>query len=65
MHGAEQESLSVQERFERTEITFTLIENGGCMPSGLGGRSFPVVWQADENLVGVFNNKIVYLLMLE
>ena len=42
-HGAKQEWLSEQERFEQMEITFTLRENGGCMPSSLDGWSFPVV----------------------
>ena len=45
-HSAEQESLSEQERFERTEITFTMRKNEGHMPSGLDGRSFPVGRQA-------------------
>ena len=39
------------------EISFTLTKNGGSMPIGLGGRSFPVVrlagWQADEILIRV------------
>ena len=43
------------------EISFALTKNGGSMPIGLGGRSFPVVrlagWlagrQADKNLVRV------------
>ena len=42
-HRAERESLSVQERFVRMEISFALTKNGGSMPIGLGGRSFPVV----------------------
>ena len=42
-HRAEQESLSVQERFTQTEISFALTKNGGFMPISLGGRSFPVV----------------------
>ena len=42
--------FSEQERFMRTEITFTLRKNGGYRTNGLGGRSFPVVRQADENL---------------
>ena len=32
------------------EINFVLGKNGGYMPSTLGGRSFIVVRQADENL---------------
>ena len=44
--GAEQESFSEQERFVRTEITFTLRKYGGYRTSSLGGRSFSVVWQA-------------------
>ena len=47
------------------EISFALTKNGGSMPIGLGGRSFPVVrlsvrpagwlagWQADKNLIRV------------
>ena len=50
-------SLSVQERFVRTEISFGQTKNRGSMPIGLGGRSFPVVrlagWQADKNLIRV------------
>ena len=41
-HCAEQESLSVQERFKWMEITFALRKNEGYMPSGFGGRLFPV-----------------------
>ena len=46
----------------RTEINFVLGKNGGYMPSSLGGRSFIVVRQADENLAvsknfGNFNLK--------
>ena len=37
-HRAELESLLVQERFERMEITFALRKNGGYMPSDLGSR---------------------------
>ena len=33
-HHAEQESLSVQERFEWTEITFALTKNGDSVPIG-------------------------------
>ena len=50
-NGAEQESLSEQERFMLMEITFTLRKNEGYMPSGLGGRSFPVDRLANKNLV--------------
>ena len=50
-HSAEQESLSEQERFERTEITFTMRKNEGHMPSGLDGRSFPVGRQAGSPAV--------------
>ena len=32
------------------EINFVLGKNGGYMPSSLGGRSFIVVRQADENI---------------
>ena len=35
------------------EITFTLKKNGGYMFSGLVGRLFPVVRQADNNLITV------------
>ena len=45
-HLTEQESLSVQERFVRTDISLALTKNGGSMPIGLGSRSFPVVWLA-------------------
>ena len=48
----------------RTEINFVLGKNGGYTPSSLGGRSFIVVRQADENLAlakflkfGNFNEK--------
>ena len=50
-NGAEQEPLLEQERFIRTEITFTLRKNGGYIPSGLGGRSFPIDRSTDKNLV--------------
>ena len=36
--------------FVRTEINFVLGKNGDYIPSSLGGRSFIVVRQADENL---------------
>ena len=43
----EQESFSEQERFMRTEITFTfsliMRKNGGYGTSGLSGKLFPVV----------------------
>ena len=41
-----------------TEIDFVLGNNGGYMPSSLGGRSFIVVRQADENLAVSKNFKI-------
>ena len=41
-----------QERFVQMEITFTLRKNGSYnIPSGFGGRSFPVDRQEDENLI--------------
>ena len=47
------------------EITIALGKNGGSMPSGLGGRSFPVVRlarrQADDNLVRVLKKNIMQL----
>ena len=56
-NGTDKEFLLEQERFVQTEvtkITFTLRKNGSHMPSGLGGRSFPVArqagWQTDEIL---------------
>ena len=42
-YGVERDLLSVQERFEWMEITIILRKNGGYMPSGLGGRLFPVI----------------------
>ena len=58
-HGAAKESTSEQQRFDRTEITFSLRKNGGYIRSSLGSRSVLVVWKAgwlagwlaDENLV--------------
>ena len=46
------------QRFVRMEINFVLGKNGGYMPSSLGGRSFIVVRQADENLAVSKNFKI-------
>ena len=45
-------------KFVRTEINFVQRKNGGYMPSSLGGRSFIVVRQADENLAVSKNFKI-------
>ena len=42
-HGAVKELTSEQQRFDRTEITFSLRKNGGYMRSSLGGRSILVV----------------------
>ena len=42
----------------RTEINFILGRHGVYMPSSLGGRSFIVVRQADENLAVSKNFKI-------
>ena len=40
------ESTSEQQRFDRTEITYSLRKNGGYICSNLGGRSVLVVRQA-------------------
>ena len=45
-HGAAKESTSEQQRFDYTEITFSLRKNGGYIHSSLGGRSVLVVRQA-------------------
>ena len=66
-HGAVKESRSELERFERTEIIFSVRKNGGSIRGGLGGRSVLVVrqagrqagWLADENLVVLGNFKIL------
>ena len=56
-HDTEQELLLVQEKFKRMEVIFTLRRNEGYMSSSFGGRSFPVIRLADENLVGVLKIK--------
>ena len=62
-HGAAKESRSELERFEPTEIIFSVRKNGGSIRGGLGGRSVLVVRQAgrqaDENLVVLGNFKIL------
>ena len=61
-HGAVKESRSELERFERTEIIFSVRKNGGSIRGGLGGRSVLVVRQAGrqtKNLVVLGNFKIL------
>ena len=49
---ATKESISEQQKFDRTEITFTLRKNEGYICSSLGGRAVLVACRlADENLV--------------
>ena len=45
------ESISQQQRFDQTEITFSLRKNGGYICSSLGGRSVLVVRQVDEKFI--------------
>ena len=62
-HGAEQDSLSLQERFEWKETIFTqsLKKYGGYMPSSFSSRSFSVVrlveWQVDEIFIGLLKKQ--------
>ena len=44
-HRAEKECTLEQQRFDQTEITFSIRKNGGYIRSGLGGRSVLVVRQ--------------------
>ena len=47
-HGAAKESTLKQQRFDWTEIPFSLRKNGGYICSSLGGRSVLVIRQADR-----------------
>ena len=59
LHGAVQELTSEQQRFDRTEIMFSLKTNGGYIRSGLCSRSVLVVrqtgWQVKISLFTEFS----------